>query len=368
MNRIDETALTHVVSHVFERVRQSVLIADEAGRIQYANQASETVFGYHPDEMVDLELSEVFTPEDLNYFYPNLMYLAGGGQTFEGEVMLLRRDGGRFYAYLVFSPHVESSGGPYRVVMLAQDIDQSKRIEKLIQETRFEDVVKIANGIAHEIRNPLVGIGGFANRLYQSCAPTPNQDRYHQFIMNNIGRIERIVHNINSLVALPRPRLDQVSTVDLVDRTLEPIRADLEQRGIGCEVNVEEVTLLADSNLCAQAVSILLHNAVDAVQQNGRVDVWSEVKNGLFHLYVRDTGPGIKAEDLPYLFIPFFSTKADGVGIDLAIVKRIMENHGGRVEAASEEGRGATFSLIFPLERRRALRVAPVYEKQPELR
>ena len=77
---------------------------------------------------------------------------------------------------------------------------------------------------------------------------------------------------------------------------------------------------------------------------------------------MRDTGSGISPGDLPYIFNPFFSTKINGAGIDLAVVKRIMDSHGGQVEVASKQGEGTTFLLLFPLERRRLTRISRLEE------
>ena len=99
---------------------------------------------------------------------------------------------------------------------------------------------------------------------------------------------------------------------------------------------------------------------MDALNGDGGIRIEDSVNDNICEIEFSDTGPGISPEDLPFIFNPFFSTKADGAGIDLSIVKRIVESHGGNIRVQSEEGRGAIFVLRFPLERRRAIRISRV--------
>jgi signal transduction histidine kinase len=115
---------------------------------------------------------------------------------------------------------------------------------------------------------------------------------------------------------------------------------------------------LQDEELIATTLSILIDNALFALQHHGTIQIRNEIKDDQCELYVSDTGSGITPENLAYIFKPFFSTKSDGAGLDLAVLKRIMERHGGQVEVHSEAGQGTTFLLIFPLERRCPLRVS----------
>ena len=121
---------------------------------------------------------------------------------------------------------------------------------------------------------------------------------------------------------------------------------------------IQDIDLRIDKSLIVRAFSILIGNALDAMPQGGELTLFSETDNNECRAYVRDTGTGISPEDLPYIFNPFYRTKPAGIGIDLAVVKRIMKRHSGRVDATSTPGEGTTFLLAFPLERRRSIRVS----------
>ena len=351
-----------LLEDVLAAIQQVVILTDPDGRIQYACHIAETTLEYPPVDIIGQNVSVLFTEEDLAYMLPNLLKLCRQDTPFEGEVMLRRRSGSRFIAFMVVRPFGRDEQGRNRVIFCIQDIDNHKNIQKAILDTHFQDLVKIANGIAHEIRNPLVGIGGFANRLYRSCHATLAHEQYYDYIMNNLKRIENLVRKVNYLVSLPEPNFASERLDVIIDEAMRLYKNEFEQRRIVWENRVEEMRLLVDRELVVRAVAILLENALDAASEGGRISASNQVENNFCDLMLSDSGKGISPQDLPYVFHPFFSTKAGGAGIDLAVVKRIMECHMGRADVESAPGRGATFKLRFPLERRRRIRIEALAE------
>jgi len=337
---------------------QAVVLTDLEGRILFANRMAERLTGYEADRLKDQDLSIFFTREDLGYLYPNLFYLARRRQPFEGEVMLQRKNGAKFFAFLYFTPCSDPSDGRTVISVSFQDIDRQKSLEKVIRETHFEDLVKVANGIAHELRNPLVGIGGFVNRLYKVCAAGEETERYYNYIINNIKKIDNLVKKVDLLVSLPKPDLTQEQISGLIEAAAATYRERIAAKQIEFINKVGEEKFLVDKNLFVKAFSILIENALDALSPGGRIVIDSETQENQCRVEVADTGAGISSENLPHIFNPFFSTKADGSGIDLAVVKRIMEGHGGRLGVESAVGQGTRFCLFFPLERRRQIRIS----------
>jgi signal transduction histidine kinase len=272
--------------------------------------------------------------------------------------MLRRKSGKRFFAFLVLRTTADGSAHGRVVVLSVQDIDREKKVETAIRGTHYEDLVKMADGIAHELRNPLVGIGGFVRRLYQSCPHQDEHDTYYHFILNNLKRIESLVRKTEYFARLPKPRFSGEPLRDLIEKAIEPFRPELAKRAIELHTDIQDVTLFVDPELFARVISILVGNALDALSAGQTLTLSSRPSGEGCLVLVHDTGSGISEQDLPYLFNPFFSTKPDGAGIDLAIAKRIMESHSGQIEAHSEPGAGTTFSLWFPFERRRPIRLS----------
>ncbi len=340
-------------------LRQGIILAEPQGRMVTASPFVEHILGYAPRELEGKPCSILFPPEDRDCLYPNLLAMACRDEVFEGEIMLMRRGGRRFFAYLVVQPCEMSPQGGKGLILSIQDIDREKRIDEAIRGTHYDDLIKMADGIAHELRNPLVGIGGFVQRLYQACRTDSDHDTYYRFILNNLRKIEALVKKVELLAHLPSPALSQVALRPLVEQAVASFSEQIRQGGINTQVQVEEATLLVDAEQILQVITILLKNALEALSQGGFLAVRGQRLEGEYMLEVFDTGTLIPEKDLPFIFNPFFSTKPNGAGLDLAIARRIMERHGGRIAARSRKGEGTTFSLWFPFERRRVIRVRP---------
>ena len=339
-------------------IQHVIIITDLEGKILFASKAVSKVLGFVPDELLDHELSVIFTPEDLTYLYSNLLHMARDDKPFEGEVMLKKKNETRFLAFAAFRSHLAFEHSKSIIVISIQDIDKHKQMEKALHGTHYEDLIKIANGIAHELRNPLMSIGGFASRLYKVCKATGDERKYYDYIINNLKRIEGLVKKVELFARVPKPCFTEASIRELVEKALQPYLKQISEQGIDLNINIEETSLFADTGLVASAFSMLIENALDALPAGGSLLIKGEKQENLYRIYLTDSGTGISPEDLPFIFNPFFSTKADRAGIDLPVVKKVMESHGGQIEVSSKPDEGTTFVLNFPLERRRAIRIS----------
>jgi PAS domain S-box-containing protein len=339
-------------------IQQVIIVTDLEGKILFASKAVGKVLGFTPDELVDKDLSVIFTPEDLTYLYSNLLHLARDDKPFEGEIMLIRKDETRFLAFMAFRSHLTSAYEKSVIVISIQDIDKRKQLEKSFHGTHYEDLIKIANGIAHEIRNPLMSIGGFASRIYKSCKATDDHRKYYDYIINNLKRIEGLVRKVELFARVPKPRLTEEPVKELIEKAIQPYLKNIKEKNIDLAINIDETNLFVDPGLVISALSMLIENALDALPESGSLLIKSEIKENQCGIYFIDSGTGISTENLPFIFNPFFSTKADRAGIDLPVVKKIIEGHGGQIEVSSKPGEGTTCVLKFPLERRRAIRIS----------
>ncbi len=336
--------------------QEVILVTDGEGNILMANEAAEAILGYAPHELNNKNLSLIFTPEDLTYFYPNLLELTRKGESFQGEVLLVKNDKVRFFAFITLRPFDDHRLGKSLNFVCIRDIHAQKQLEITSAETNYEDLVKVANGVAHELRNPLVGIGGFVKRLSDKCNAVPEHAEYYDRIIRNVKKIEIIVRKVELLAKLPKPSFRMEDMRAIIEKGVQPYLSVLEKRKIDLKTLVDRATLKLDGELIIRIFSILIENALDAMPGGGSIVVHGVTNENHYKIAFSDTGRGISSEDLPFIFNPFFSTKADGAGIDLSVVKRIVERHGGSIKVRSEEGRGASFTLRFPLERRRAIR------------
>lgn len=336
-------------------VQHVLLVVDTAGKIQYANPVVSQLFGYLPDELAGKDLSTLFAPEDLTFLYPNLLHLAGKGEPFEGEIVFLRKDESPFLAFVVFKPFRTDPDDKPVTLVSVQIIDTLAAEGMPFNPSHCKELVKLADGIAHEMRNPVAAIGGFARRLRDADAPARREEHY-EGMMESLRRLEGLVEKVELFARLPKPCLKPVSPKELIERIVSAYEQAADRRGITLHAELQEATLFLDKALSSRAIAILIENAMDAVAKQDQITVRGVLDDNEYRISVSDTGCGISPKDLPRIFDPFFRTKPGGVGIDLTVLKRIVEGQAGNVEVASQPGRGTTFTLRFPIERRRTVR------------
>jgi two-component system NtrC family sensor kinase len=234
-----------------------------------------------------------------------------------------------------------------------------EREQRLIHSERLATVGKVAAQITHEIRNPLASIGLSAELLGDELSPEQREaQRLLGAISGEVDRLSEITESYLRFVRLPRPVLEREDPVALVTSVMEFARAELKQAGISLELAAPHPVpdIAADENQIRQALLNLIRNAREAMPQGGRLRVEVTAGSlGRVTVAVGDTGPGISPENARHIFEPFFSTKASGTGLGLALVQQIVAEHGGEVAVQTRQassgapgGSGTTFELTFP--------------------
>ena len=293
-------------------VRQAVILSGLDGRISFAGPSVPAVLGFEPDELVGLDLSVLFTPEDHVHLLPNLLKMAARGREFSGEVMLVRKDGTRFFAFLSIKTYAETLETPPVLITGIRDIDRRKRMEQSFRDVGYEDLVKVANGIAHELRNPMVGIAGYVNKLYKSCRSDDEHDGYYRNILDDLKRIEELIRKVDFFIRMPKPQHVAEDLGRVIKEAVERCRREISECGAQLESETAECVLHVDREQVIRVVSILIDNALEAMGEGGSIRIRSSVEDGAYVISVQDTGPGISRDNLGHLFKPFFSTKSRG--------------------------------------------------------
>jgi signal transduction histidine kinase len=277
-------------------------------------------------------------------------------------------------------------GRPAWVLVTLRDLTSMWRMQQeLRRHERLATLGQLSAGVAHEIRNPLAGIGTSAQVLLKRFEPGDDRARFVQVILDEVARLDRIV---TSLLQYARPRVPELRAVRLADSVARVAELSLEQAErqgvrIESEVAVRLGPVYIDADLVHQVLLNVTLNALQAMPAGGtlRYEVrrvrrrrpprgpgrraedltgggrrgaeaggspWIEMQQ----VRVIDTGTGISRGVLAKLFDPFFTTKASGTGLGLSISQTIMQEHGGSIAVDSKEGRGTTVLLHFPLEKR----------------
>jgi two-component system, NtrC family, sensor histidine kinase HydH len=234
---------------------------------------------------------------------------------------------------------------------LAFTLEELKTAEnKLIRAERLSALGKISQGVAHEVRNPIMVIGGFARRLHKLTAPGDKAREICQLIMAEVDKLSRMVREIEEFAHLPEPRLRPTDMVDLLQSVLEENAPALTKQKIQVDsrLSPELAPISVDAGLMRLALQHLLDNAREAMATGGVLEV--ALKSATQHLEIklRDTGVGIAPADQPYIFDPFFSTKPQGTGMGLTAVHRIISDHQGEIFIESSPDAGTEIKLLVP--------------------
>jgi len=224
---------------------------------------------------------------------------------------------------------------------------------ELQRRERLAALGEMAAGVAHEIRNPLGGIGLYVSLLARELADRPDQLDLVRRMAVGVRSLESVVGDILMFAGEGKPDCREVSLGVILDSVLTHTAGRTEAQGATIDVqpDLEGVTLCCDAGQVERALLNLILNALDAAGDRGHVWVrGGDGRDGMFSLVVEDDGPGIDPAFVDRIFHPFFTTKAGGTGLGLAIVHRIAEAHGGNVVAGQrDDGDGAAMVLSLPL-------------------
>ncbi|GAB6112466.1 PAS domain-containing sensor histidine kinase [Desulfomicrobium salsuginis] len=256
---------------------------------------------------------------------------------------------------------------PTRIILLQRDVTREKQFQvKYFQAERMATIGILAEGVAHEINNPLTGIGGFAEALtlkldeLREIAALCNKsnviadfEEYLQTILRECRRCSDIVQN---LLTFGHREINFYVPVDLNDvirnsiKLLHPRLSRLSHDIMALDLALDEAVVLGHPGELMQVVLNLVLNALHAIQNSGRITVSTMLRDNMVILTVSDTGIGIPEDNLPKLFEPFFTTKppGQGIGVGLSTCYNIIGKHGGYISVESEPGNGATFEVILP--------------------
>ena len=346
-------------------VQVAFILTDIHSKILYANRYAEHLFGYSREELEGQRIRTLFFEEDLKYFLPNIIYLAIYKAGFEGDGLLRQKDGKGIFVHLSTVSFKE--GGETFLTFSFQEIQRLKRLEREKLELRHRaSLGMMVEEIAHQVRNPIASIGGYAQRLMKASVSSPKTEAYLNRVLRETKRLEEMIRRMEELVKMPRPVFQREKFLEVVERTLQGVSQ--EEKAKGVSFNLEEGSLegeeyfYIDKSLVIRALSHILENSIESVGQGKgkkdrkRIRVFLACNQENVEISVSDRGEGISKKNLDRIFEPFFSTRPERVGLGLTFVKRVMEDHGGRIRVDSRLRSGTTVTLTFSKDRRRLIR------------
>ena len=361
-------------AQLLDTVEQAVIATDPSGRITYWNRFAEKLYGWPAAEAVGRNIVEVTPADESKTQSTEIMTRLAAGESWSGEFQVRHRDGTSFPVQITDTPIFDAAGRLVGVVGVSADITERRRAEgernELLRRAQAaraqaEEASRLKDEflatVSHELRTPMTAILGWARLLQTTDLDDEIAARALDTIERNARAQAQLIEDLLdvSRVIAGKLRLDvrHVELAPIVAAAVEAARPAADAKGVHLRSFADEraPAVLGDADRLQQVVWNLLSNAIKFTPRGGEVWVGLARRAGHAEISVRDTGQGIAPDFLPHVFDRFRQadgtpTRAHGgLGLGLAIVRHLVELHGGTVAATSAgEGQGATFTVQLP--------------------
>lgn len=336
---------------VFQSVGTGLIALDREHRVTALNRAAEEITGRAAGEVIGRPWSALFG-DAVSLDAIDAAIEDNPRTSTLHETTLRRPDGTATPVRLTFSALRSGEGVRLGLIGACEDLSTIRQMEaRMRQADRLATLGRMAANIAHEIRNPLASLTGAIEVLATPATTAAARDRLSQIVMRESERLNQI---IKDFLDYARPAPLTLETVS-VATTLEEVLVLFEHRARPGSLKIVRefsgpLHCRVDPQQFKQVVWNLCLNAVQAMPDGGELRVGAAAASGRrLEVWVSDTGAGIAPEDLPHVFEPFFSTKREGTGLGLALVHRIVQEHGGEIEVRSTPGLGTSFTFMLPV-------------------
>ncbi len=346
---------------IIHSVPSGLVTLDRNGKVITANRMAGVIAGRAPEALVGRSWEDLFT--DIEPFGRVLGDLEEGANTRRLETRILRLNGVAVPVGLSVAP-LSKGDVSVGVVCSFQDLTEIKKMEERVRRgDRLAAAGVLAAGLAHELRNPLLSVIGSIEVLQRSLKPEGADRELMEIALKESDRLNGLLTEFLEYSRIQPVRQELCDVGEILREMVHLLSYDRRvSPNVKIVSDVEPKTLSAplDPKQIRQALWNLCANAVEAMPGGGelvlraRTRPWGEIREGgpfgqCLEVRVRDTGEGIPSQEIPHIFEPFYSTKPQGFGLGLAMVHRIIQEHGGQIDVESEEGKGTTFTLMIPL-------------------
>ena len=339
--------------NVVESMADGLVAVDPEGRVVTLNRQALAILGSRREAVEGRQISEV-----LGEGMEGILNHAGGQALVrDREMDITGKPGGEIPLNVSVAPLKDEGGREMGAVILIRDLREIRELqEKLARSERLASLGRLAAGMAHEIRNPLSSIRGFAQFFLKRFSDRAEEHGYASVMVKEVDRLNRVITELLDFARPKEPRREPCRLEAIAEEAVKLLEQDPKALEIRVERDYEPdlPVVSADHDQISQVFINLLLNALHSTEKGGtiRISLGRSGPPAALEIVVADTGAGIPEEDLAKVFEPFFSRKPKGTGLGLAIVHQIVESHGGNIGVESKPGEGAAFRIRLPLESR----------------
>jgi two-component system sensor histidine kinase HydH len=333
--------------NVVESMADGLISVNRERKIVTLNRKAAEFFGTTEEDLKNKEISKILGIDLDPLLKDQRGVLRDWGLKVAGE------SGTQIPLSLSVAPLKDENDQEMGSVILLRDLREIRDLQERVRRSeRLASLGRLAAGVAHEIRNPLSAIRGFAQFFQSRFKGQEKEQEYAAVMVREVDRLNRVITALLDFARPKEPHRELQNAGEILEQTLKVLEAELAKRNIAVEKNLEGSLpkILVDRDQLSQALFNLLLNALESMEGGGRIRIAMENADAkALAISISDTGRGIPKEDLERVFEPFFSTKRKGTGLGLAIVHQIVESHKGVIRVESREGEGTTFRITLPI-------------------
>ena len=335
---------------ILQCIPSGVIVINMDGIVTFCNASADKILGIdYPKEKDKSYLNILKGNSQVAELIKNGMK----GETYYRKQIQIKTDRNTKWIGISTSILYDNKAMPMGVIAVFSDITDVKELEAEVKlKERLAAVGELSAGVAHEIRNPLSAIGGYAELLKRGLSEDESASVI-EGIIKEAKNLNSIVTNFLSFVRKPQPVFKEIDVNALIKEIVSIACHDKGSGRIGFNIKPTRAlpVIEADPFELRMAFLNIIQNAVQAMPNGGRLTVKSGIQYGMIFIEITDTGGGIPKEIGDRIFNPFFTTKEQGTGLGLAIAHKIVESHDGRIEFKSKKGKGTTFIIRLPIRR-----------------
>lgn len=346
-------SLKEYLDNILTSMDSGVISTDRDGKITLLNQAAEKLTGYTTQDVIDKHYNQVFACEGDDSSDPETV-IRTGKKLVHYEKNIKCADGRRLPVKSSMKALKSEAREPIGIVEVFEDLSEIRKLEREVHQIRTLSALgEMAGDVAHEIRNPLGAIAGFAALLERDLGSDDPRQRLVRKIIEAVGKMDGIIGNLVFLARPIEPNLRKVNlsqlTAEVVEHFAFQTKENEKQVKFVTHFASSEVFLNADPQLLQQMLLHLIRNATESGEQHGEIKIEIKKPRGQeIRLSISDDGGGIPPDIRKRLYHPFTTNKSKKPGLGLSIVRKIVDLHNARITIKSSPKSGTKVLLIFP--------------------
>nr|WP_320190254.1 ATP-binding protein [uncultured Desulfobacter sp.] len=326
-----------------------IVAVDDAATVIYVNETASIFLKKALDQIKGKKADQVLPPSLLTRFDQ----VNKGGLVSEQELKLPSSNGNAIPVSVTITKIVGSQGNFIGHVFILNDLSRIRALELEIKhKEKLAAVGILAAGVAHEVRNPLSSIKGYATYFSSLFDAQSDNKKAATIMAEEVDRVNRVISELLEFARPIKLELRKSRIFELVDKALRLIKYEADPAGIKIISSVEPTLpeVEVDKDRLTQVLLNIFINAIQAMPSGGTLTVNVKAVENKVQFEISDTGNGISPQDQANIFNPYFTTKKSGTGLGLAIAFKIIETHGGTITIESLKNKGTTFVISIPLE------------------